>query len=192
MKIKRIRLEIARRAGARLRAQAPQRRRGGADTLRRAAALLNPQAVRAASLTRELAAAFVAGMAVALAGYRQRKQVAGGRRSEQTRSATSRLKGKNPPCSQERRSRRSSKCPSTPSRRNCGDGRSASTARCFAAALRGAGKPPNEAWPRRSIPDQCRDPGGRREAAAVRSHDVPRSSTLIECRFSHAANYDTG
>jgi hypothetical protein len=69
MNIKRTRLEATAPASATLRAQAPQWRRGCADTLRGAAAVFNPQALRAASLTRDLAAAFVAGMAVALARY---------------------------------------------------------------------------------------------------------------------------
>ena len=69
MNIKRIRLEAAGPVSAPLRARAPQWGRVGADTLRAAAAAFNPQAARAASLTREFAAAFVAGMGVALARY---------------------------------------------------------------------------------------------------------------------------
>jgi hypothetical protein len=193
MNIKRIRLEAAGPASAPRRAQAPRRRRVGADTLRAAAVLFNPQAVRAASLTRELAAAFVAGMAVALARYRQKKQVAGGRRSEQTPSAISALEERIRPCSHERRSRQSSECLFTSSRRNCGAGRSASMARCSAAAPHGAEKLPKGMSPRRSIPDQHRRPHDHRAIGKVAgSGDVPSPSRLIEGRFSHAANYDTG
>ena len=198
MKIKRMRFEATGRDGAASRAQAPRRGRVGADTLRGASALFNPQALRTASLTRELAAAFVAGMAVALARYPQRKQAAGGRRSEQAPSAISASEERTGTCSQEKRSRRSSKCPSTSSRRNCGAGKSASTGRCSAAAPHGAEKLPNGTWPRRSIPDQRRRPRDHRVVFRVSmskvagSQHVPRSSTLIEGRLSHAANFDTG